>query len=308
MIRAPWLFLILAIWPLAAWGQESGHKSFPLPNPQASGKAGEKTPPSWTSFSAEGRYEFAVDTEVFHSPPSAVRIQGLSDTGRACVGVNSGELAPVKSYRLDFWYRSSRECALRGFARFTDAKKPEPGGAGFVTHFFAVRSAPGQWQECSTGFNLTTEQLKEHPSVRVSINLYGDPGGTVWFDDLSLSQAPRSPLEEDTVKLKDLRLNTSLVADGKPAAVIALPPDARYDAIAERIQAKLKDCAGVTLPIRRDLKPPDALKETHVVALGNLATSPFVETLYRHYYTYLDLHYPGRGGHVLQSVHNPYGA
>ena len=97
-------------------------ETFPLPNPAANGKAGDKTPAGWTSFSAEGRYEFAVDTEVFHSAPSSVRIEGFTSTGRACVGVNTGELAPVQSYRLGFWYRTSRECALRGFARFFDCR------------------------------------------------------------------------------------------------------------------------------------------------------------------------------------------
>ena len=333
-VFARWPRAVLAIVALLVSSSVVGAEAagtFPLPNPAANGKAGDKTPPGWTSFSTEGRYGFAVDTEVFHSAPSSVRIEGFTSTGRACLSVNTGELAPVQSYRLGFWYRTSRECALRGFARFLDTRKWRPGRQnGFFMHNFAMRGAPGtfakasvpavalakagEWREYSTGFSLSADLLKEHPAIRVSIALYGDPNGKAWFDDLSLTQAPPDPLEAETVKPKDLHLNTVLVASpaggrlAKPAAVLSLPPDGRYDAIAERIQAKVKECSGITLPVRRDPRPQDALKETHVIALGNMATNPFIETLYRHYYTYLDLYYPGRGGHALQSVHNPYGA
>ena len=81
----------------------------------------------------------------------------------------------------------------------------------------------------------------------MSIARYGDPNGKVWYDDLSLSQAPPDPLGAETVKPKDLHLNTMLVASSagglsaKPAAVLSLLSDGRYDAIAERIRAKVKE-------------------------------------------------------------------
>ena len=209
------LLVIVALLVSSSVRGAEAAETFPLPNPAANGKAGEKVPAGWTAFSTEGRYEFAVDTEAFHSAPSSVRIEGFTNTGRACVGVNTGELAPVQSYRLGFWYRTSRECALRGFARFLDARKPDRTGNGFFMHNFAMRGAPGEWREYSTGFSLSADLLKEHPAIRVSISLYGDPNGKVWFDDLSLSQAPPDPLEAETVKPKDLHLNTVLVKKPK---------------------------------------------------------------------------------------------
>ena len=108
-------------------------------------------------------------------------------------------------------------------------------------------------------------------------------------------------------KLKDLCIETMLVADGKPQAVIVAPAGERYGDAIRTIQGAVRKCAGVELPVRRDGVDPEALlKEQNVVALGNMATNPFVEHMYRQWYVLLDLKYPGKGGHVVRSLHNPY--
>lgn len=116
-----------------------------------------------------------------------------------------------------------------------------------------------------------------------------------------------NPLTRPITKLKDLCLETVLAEQGAPKAVLAIDPSKRYLALAEYIQEKVKECAGAVLPILADASPGEALKGAHVIALGNMATNPFIETLYRRYYTYLDLYYPGKGGYDLRTLHNPYG-
>ncbi|MFO7946353.1 MAG: VCBS repeat-containing protein [Armatimonadota bacterium] len=110
-------------------------------------------------------------------------------------------------------------------------------------------------------------------------------------------------------QLKDLHLNTALVAHGDPAAVIVTPENGDYDAEARSIQTHIEQATGVKLPIRVDtaVTPAELLRSRSAIALGNMATSSFIYTLYREYYTFLDLKYPGPGGYVVRSLHDPYG-
>ena len=284
----------------------------PLPNSRADGNEGDKVPRGWQSpFSTGGRYEHAVDTKVFHSAPSSARIRGFTDSGRACVGMRTGVFSVVPYYRITFWYRTSRTCRLRGFVRFYDGAKPDPKGNGFFMHNFTMRGAANQWREFKASFEIPAGLRTDHPTARVGVVLYGDPGGTVWFDDVGFGEGsppPPNPLDQSITKLKDLCLDTIVVRDGQPQAVLAIGANREHRQLAETIQQKVEQCSGARMPIRTDLAPKEALRQTHVIAIGNMATNPFIEALYRRYYTYLDRYYPGKGGHVVRSVHSPYGA
>jgi len=108
--------------------------------------------------------------------------------------------------------------------------------------------------------------------------------------------------------LKDLHLETVLVAGGSAKAAIVAPSDGRYDASVRRVRDRVRRLTGVELPLYRgDAAPADILKTRDVIALGNMATNAFIGTLYRQYYVILDLTYPGAGGYVVRSLHNPYG-
>ena len=282
-------------------------------NPRGDGAAGELSPKEWRRFSTEGRYEFAVDTEAFHSPPSSARIRGLTSSGRACVSSTTDAFAPVPYYRFTVWYRTENACRLRGFVRFIDAVKPNPQGNGFFMHTFAMEGTPGEWREFRSAFALPEERRAAHPSIKALVVLYGDPSGAVWFDDMDFGEGeappppPPNPLDKPITALKNLYLDTCLAESGRARAVIAVGTAGKDRALAVRIQQKIRECTAAVLPIRSDLTPSAALKTTHVIALGNMATNPFIEALYRRYCTFLDLYYPGRGGYVVRSVHNPYG-
>jgi len=109
-------------------------------------------------------------------------------------------------------------------------------------------------------------------------------------------------------ELKDLHLDTALVSGGVPRAVIVAPADGRHAAAVRALGDRIRLVVGVALPVVQDTMDTERLLGDHnVVVLGNMSTSRFIEKLYQQWYTFLDLWYPGRGGYVLRTLHNPYG-
>ncbi len=121
--------------------------------------------------------------------------------------------------------------------------------------------------------------------------------------------------DREITRLKDLRIDTVLAAAGQPAASIVAPSDGRYEEAVKLVQQAVQKTAGVALRVIADdgtagaptAVPQDLLPKSSVIAMGNMSTSGFIYTLYRQYYTFLDLRYPGRNGYVVRSLHNPYG-
>jgi len=116
-------------------------------------------------------------------------------------------------------------------------------------------------------------------------------------------------LPERIERLKDLHLETELARGRRSASVIVVPPNGAGDGAAARLQAVVRHRWGVELPVARGdgVTTSDLLSKANVVALGCMADNPFIERLYFEQYTLLDRWYPGPGGHVLRSLHNPYG-
>ena len=106
---------------------------------------------------------------------------------------------------------------------------------------------------------------------------------------------------EKTDFKRDLVLRTELVRGGKPAAVIAAPAGLAECAkiVADAVFAK----TGVRLPVQDKLSP-----DMHAIVLGNRDDNPASADLYCRYYSLLDAKYPGRGGAVARSVHDPFGS
>ena len=44
----------------------------------------------------------------------------------------------------------------------------------------------------------------------------------------------------------------------------------------------------------------------NLIALGNRSTNALISALYDGFYTLLDLKYPGSGGHVVRTLHDPF--
>ncbi len=107
---------------------------------------------------------------------------------------------------------------------------------------------------------------------------------------------------------RDLRIRTELVKDGKPVAEIAVPDRPEYQAMADRLNAAVKEKTGVSLPVVSDQKYREFSNlKNNVIFAGNRDANAGMEQLYLLYYHTLDAKYPGRNGHVVRSLHNPFG-
>ncbi|MEZ4969241.1 MAG: hypothetical protein R2814_06205 [Flavobacteriaceae bacterium] len=105
-------------------------------------------------------------------------------------------------------------------------------------------------------------------------------------------------------KLKNLYLTTQLVNQSRPEITIVAPKVYATEVLA--IQNAIKNITGVTVPVLND----DALAiplQKNVILLGNRSTNQSISDLYDRAYTFLDLKYPGVGGFVVRSLHNPFG-
>lgn len=109
--------------------------------------------------------------------------------------------------------------------------------------------------------------------------------------------------------LKDLCLETPVVRDGGPMAALVVPAGGDYDELARRIQAVIRELTDVEIPCVDDRAPEAAVPLVeNVILLGNRTTHRTIGELYNRHYCLLDLRYPGPGGHVLRSLHCPFGA
>ena len=154
---------------------------------------------------------------------------------------------------------------------------------------------------------------------RVLIYLYThrDPIPKVIVDSVALVSGvdppppppppPPKPVPPVYTELKRLYLETQLVKDGKANATIVVPTEL-YAAEARRIQQAVKQLTDVELPIASDDAPEAAVPiKGHLIVLGNRSTNKAIEQLYNLYYTLLDLRYPGPEGHVVRTLHSPFG-
>jgi len=114
----------------------------------------------------------------------------------------------------------------------------------------------------------------------------------------------------DHFQLKPLHIDTTVVRNGKPASKIVVPASGDYDDLARTIAGRIKQLTGVEVPTVRDTAfsvcKQQRLKE-NLIALGNRNTNKVVSDFYDLYYCIIDLRYPGRGGSVVRSLHDPFG-
>lgn len=144
----------------------------------------------------------------------------------------------------------------------------------------------------------------------VYLYTHRDPTPRLLLRNVSLVSAPAPPAPVPPVyeKLKDLHLITHLVRDGRPNATIVTSASGLYDAAAERIRQAIKELAGAELPSVGDETTAAAVPIVgNLIVLGNRSTNRTISELYNRYYTLLDLRYPGPGGSVIRSLHNPFG-
>ncbi|MDP6776393.1 MAG: hypothetical protein QGI83_06480, partial [Candidatus Latescibacteria bacterium] len=108
--------------------------------------------------------------------------------------------------------------------------------------------------------------------------------------------------------LKDMCLETDLVVGDEPHARIVIGNNGLHERLAEEIAKGIETALGARLEIvRADEEDAEALLETHVIALGNLADNALYRWLYHRWWAIEDRCYPGSGGYALRTLHNPLG-
>lgn len=113
---------------------------------------------------------------------------------------------------------------------------------------------------------------------------------------------------QDIDEAKPLYRETVISSQGAALAAIVTPDTPAYRAQAAKIAQAVRELDGTELPIYVDSEldpwePPDA----NLIILGNLVDNPYLAPLYAKHYVAADRFYPGRGGHVLRTVHDPWG-
>ena len=100
--------------------------------------------------------------------------------------------------------------------------------------------------------------------------------------------------------------DTVLVEHGRAASAIVTPSDDRYVAVAEAIRRSVRDVSGAELPVI-DHNAAARTPRRNLILLGNLNSNRAVFRLYGYSYTPADDHFPGAGGHLLHTIHDPWG-
>lgn len=172
----------------------------------------------------------------------------------------------------------------------------------------------------STGAFQTLSLDGNMPEGDTAIRLYlythkGSPQTTLLMDHVRLTggvepvpgPAQIPPMKAPPItRLKDLHLATPLAAGGRPAIAIVSPPG-RYEGAVARVLEALRAQGVEGVPVLADSDPGAALPlQGHRILLGNRSTNRAIGGLYDACYTLLDLKYPGPGGSVVHSLHNPY--
>ncbi|MGC9317233.1 MAG: FG-GAP repeat domain-containing protein [Armatimonadota bacterium] len=115
-------------------------------------------------------------------------------------------------------------------------------------------------------------------------------------------------LEVQPDELTPLRLDTLIVEDGGPRAVICHADDEAWSEAARVVQTAVRAATGAELPMLPDeaLSFDEADAQT-VILLGHLDNSRHVARLYHNFFVCLDTAYAGSDGYVIRSVHDPWG-
>jgi len=151
-------------------------------------------------------------------------------------------------------------------------------------------------------------------SARIYLYTHRDPTPRLLLRNIMLVSgvsppppSPPAPVPPIYSKLKDLHITTEIVSRDKPNITIIVPASGIYEKQATRIQKRITELTGAHVPVRSDDSPVGTVPiRGHLIVLGNRSTNSTIGELYNRYYTLLDLRYPGTGGYVVRTLHNPF--
>lgn len=264
---------------------------------------GKGAPPGWGLYA--GGAETTVLKLVDVPGGKGLRIED-NDPGREVGVTTTFPVKPGVAYRVTVGVRAVEGADLEGA-------------------YIQLRFQPGGAFEQVPLYTTNTEDFEDVEAVGVApegstsalvyFYTHRDPTPKFVLDKVRVESGvpapqlippPPAPVPPQYDKLKDLHASISLVAGGKSTSAIVAP--ARYATTAKALQQALRQATGVTVPLLADIDPGAALPPTqNLIVLGNRSTSQTSNELYDRFYSLVDLKYPGPGGYVIRTVHNPYG-
>ncbi len=166
----------------------------------------------------------------------------------------------------------------------------------------------------SPGFTYERSLVETEPAAVVAVEvIIGAPAaeaGNIMAADMAeiaFDPAPLISLTELSTP-KRLVLDTPLVEGGTAASAVFVPPGPAYAAVAAKLVNAVAERTGVRLPVRTaplDWRPP--VPATHAIVLGDLNSNGLAARLYSLGYCAADAFYPGPGGYVVRTIHDPWG-
>lgn len=262
------------------------------PNPGFEQAAEDGTGPlGWENENGGGRWA----SDEVHSGERSVKLQA-PQTDTILWTSDVIPVDPKKQLILSVWAKLEGVEGSRGAAIVLYHIDDEGERIGQSATLFLGGSGanPGTkpWRQHFAASELTPEVA----GVRVNLRIYR-ASGTAWFDDVTLQEAQWMPIEEPIA----LRRGLDLVAPEGLAIVTAEGANSEAERIRDGLRAR---------GVRVEIVPDDTdlqAESRDLIVLGNLATSRASEFLYRRYYTFEDLCFPGPAGWVLRPVVNPLG-
>ena len=117
------------------------------------------------------------------------------------------------------------------------------------------------------------------------------------------ANAPRA--SAPLTQVYPMQSDISLVADGRPNALIARPEQSDYASLADEFESRFEETAGVRLPIVPEGEVSSSIDgRSTVILFGNSATGPLSMRLYANKLVGADARYPGEGGYELRAFSN----
>ncbi len=280
-----------------------------LKNPSfEEGLAENGLPAGWGAYAGDG-----VDSRITLVEPGA--------EGKYAALIEDGDA--TKEIGL------TQQIAAEGGKTYEAAVKVKPAeGATAAGAYLQMRFAPsGEYVQASLMTEAPDEfqevsAVKTAPEGTESITIYlythRDPTPRFIVDSVRVVSGveppppppppPPEPIPPQYDKLKDPCIETDLVKDGQAGVTIVAPASGVYDAQASAIAGAIEKLTGVRPPVAKDDSAEAALPSKYnLILLGNRSTNATISNLYNWYYTLLDLRYPGPGGHVVRTLHNPLG-
>jgi len=132
---------------------------------------------------------------------------------------------------------------------------------------------------------------------------------------VSVTRAFADSVATEITQLKPLYPATYYVRDGAPAAVILWGDEDGLRTLDGQLAAKLGERAGTSIESRpaNEIAPRwweidfDRLVDRNVIALDNTNINRLLAALWGEGNTAEDAKFPGTGGYVVRSVHDPFG-